>query len=88
MRGFDLIEVPEAAAIVREAITMFGREYPRERDERVAALARLEREGDKRAEWDPFYALDTRFYAVSGTDEFGEQADRFVRSRMKMFFRG
>lgn len=87
VRGFELIEVPSAGDVVRRAIRAFGDDYPRDQDERREVLARLERPGKERAEWDPFYSLDDEFYAATGTGRFREQADAFVRAHLDRFFR-
>ena len=85
--GFDFLDLPSAARIVRRATDMFGARYPREQPERVAALRRLELPGASRKEWDPFSALDREFYAVAGTRAFGLHADAFVRAHFELFFR-
>jgi len=60
IQGFAAIGASELSAIVSEATGFFGPVYPRERSARLARLPNAS--GRKREEWDPFAALDARFY--------------------------
>jgi len=59
--AFSNIGLPETAAIVRQAMAFFGPEFPRDQHVRQAALEAVK--GESRAQWDPFFSLDDRFYA-------------------------
>lgn len=76
---FDRAELHEAAAILSEAIAVFGDAYPRSQAARQEVLGRLT--GESRAEWDPFCSLDDRFYATIplDTEVFDTAADRWLR---------
>jgi len=58
--GFKAIGFEELASIVHEAMDYFGNPYPRERSARLMILP--DSNVGKRATWDPFTALDGRFY--------------------------
>ena len=58
--AFRAIGMNEWSALLGEAMTYFGTPYPRERNARLLRLPRADVR--KRAEWDPFAALDDRFY--------------------------
>ena len=60
--AFEAIGLPDATAIIRQAIEFFGSPYPRDQMERRNILDSIS--GDSRADWDPFYTLDDPFYAV------------------------
>jgi hypothetical protein len=74
------------AAIVEEGMAFWGNSYPRDEGERQARFPR--RPGIRREEWDPFFALDERFYAACGRDARGlysgfrlyDALDLFARS--------
>jgi hypothetical protein len=59
--GFAKIGSREWADIVAQAVRFFGDTYPRDREKRIAMLPPMS--GRARADWDPFDALDNRFYA-------------------------
>lgn len=86
IRGFELLQIAEVPRIVAAAVAMFGSTYPRDREARSHRLSELERAGDRRSDWDPFYELDEQFYEATGSSEFADQADRFVRSHLNLFF--
>lgn len=77
--GFEAIGLNDLAALVREAMELFGQPYPREREKRINILDRIP--GETRKEWDPFYELNTRFYALLGPDHlrFAKAADEYAR---------
>ena len=85
--GFKLIGVPRAANVVMMAMRMLGRAYPRARRRRMAKLVRIRKPEDLKAERSPFDKLDNAFYKVTGTSEFPEQADLFIRNHMALFFK-
>jgi hypothetical protein len=72
--GFRAIGVAEWAEILAEAVTHFGAQYPRDRDNREAFLPMLQRR--PREEWDPFYQLDERFY--ESTDDWEDAANAYA----------
>jgi hypothetical protein len=78
--AFRAMGLPEVAQVVEDAMSYFGSPYPRDAEERQARLAAVP--GKSRAEWDPFYNLDTRFYAAlrgpGEGDRFVEAANAFV----------
>ena len=55
---------------------MFGPDYPRDLDQRGECLAELERPGETRREWDPFYEMDNRYHAIR--DSLAEAMDRYA----------
>src|SRR4051794_7293410 len=61
LAAFRAIGLAEWAAILAEAMRFFGEPYPREQADRQELLAG--RRGRRREEWDPFFALDDRFYS-------------------------
>ena len=58
--GFRAIGMHEWSVLLSEAMVYFGTPYPRERNARLERLPR--EDGRKRVDWDPFSALDDRFY--------------------------
>jgi len=62
IRGFQELGLSDIAEIVKQAISVFGPDFPRERDKRVESLDSFE--GDDRTEWDPFSELDEVFYSA------------------------
>ena len=80
LAAFRAMALLDAAQAVEEAMFYFGTPYPREIQERQVRLAAVP--GKSRAEWDPFYNLDPRFYgALRGpgdSDRFVEAANSFV----------
>jgi Domain of unknown function (DUF4375) len=85
--AFRFIGLPVAADALASAVRMFGPDYPRARELRLSRLRTLERLGDSRPEWDPFFDLDEVFYSVAGPPAFETCADSFVRANMDLFFR-
>jgi hypothetical protein len=69
--GFRAIGMPRCAAVIAEAMSFFGRPYPREREEREAALT-----GEAR----PFAALDDQFYDLLSEEAggFAVAADKYA----------
>jgi Domain of unknown function (DUF4375) len=61
--GFRAIGLLEWSVLLSEAMAYFGDPYPRDRSVRLKGLP--EAEGRERKEWDPFAALDDRFYRCS-----------------------
>jgi hypothetical protein len=60
-KGFTALAASELAAILADAISYFGPNYPRDRVMRLTHLPPWLDHG--REEWDPFRALDLRLYA-------------------------
>jgi Domain of unknown function (DUF4375) len=73
LAAFRAIGLEEWALLLNEAMRFFGEPYPREQDERQELLATVP--GNKPEEWDPFDALDGRFYDWLDTD-----GDRWERA--------
>jgi hypothetical protein len=87
VRGFELLGMKGATALVAKAVAKFGPRYPRDDERRASMLTRLEKAGSSREEWDPFHGLDDAFYELDEISDFDEHADAFVRKNMSMFFR-
>lgn len=86
VEGLRYIGLPKAARLVVKAVRMFGKSYPRNRGERKKRLEKLLRPGEKREEWDPFFALDSKFYERDAAGDFAARADHFVRQHLDVFF--
>ena len=71
--GFRAIGLDDCAAVIEEAIQFFGRNYPREQEERNEILDGIE--GNEEEEWNPFFKLDARFYKLVEGDRFLKAAD-------------
>jgi hypothetical protein len=80
--GFRAVGLHECAKLVEDAVGKFEEPYPRDRDARWHALQEIERPGETREEWDPFYELDDRYYAAKDKSQFYERLDDYAR-RMK-----
>ena len=78
LEGLLALGAQETAMVVSEAVARFGSSYPRDRERRLSSLRELEREGDERSEWDPFFELDQIYYEVSDREGLHERADRFA----------
>jgi hypothetical protein len=78
VEGFLAIGMPNTAAIVEEANAFFGKRFPRSRAERDRKLPGVP--DRPREEWDPFFALDERFYAVIRSENggFDVAADAYI----------
>lgn len=74
---FERAELPKAAAIVREAVAVFGPDFPRSQEKRQEFLARFP--GETREEFDPFVTLDDRFYDALADTTFDDACDRWLR---------
>ncbi len=76
---FERAGLAESASIVREATAVFGKVFPRSQKLRRKFLASFD--GETRADWDPFFKLDDRFYASLPYDKhvFDAAADRWLR---------
>lgn len=62
VESFRILGLNDVADLVQEAIRVFGSEFPRERVRRQEFLDSLP--GDEPSEWNPFFLLDDRFYAI------------------------
>lgn len=58
--GFRTLGLDDIAEIVEKTMSVFGKEYPREREARIEFLDSIE--GDDISEWNPFFELDDVFY--------------------------
>jgi Domain of unknown function (DUF4375) len=77
--GFQAIGLDDLAALVREAMSVFGDPYPRDREVRCDLLEKVaEIDGE---EEDPFDYLDQQFYACLGKDHqrYCKMADDYAR---------
>lgn len=79
LAGFLAIGLSEWTKLLAEAMKFFGAPYPRDREKR---LAMLPRGPGKRKEWDPFYALDDRFYLHAKENPWDLAADRFAEANL------
>lgn len=78
LAAYRAIGADRCAAILERAMNLFPGRYPRDREERVAALASIELPGEERQQWDPFYAFDDEYYAAKpGLDRL---MDDYARS--------
>jgi hypothetical protein len=79
-RAFAAIGLQDWSDLVTEAMKFFGEPYPRDEEQRVPKLPEF---GDgKREDFDPFFALDNRFYESLKADRqrFQKAADEYARS--------
>lgn len=74
--GMRAIGLHERAKLIEDAVNLFGPDYPRDQDQRGERLAKLERPGKTRREWDPFYEMDRRYYAIR--DSLAPTMDRYA----------
>ena len=76
--GFRAIGLPTWSAVVSEAMGYFSGAYPRERAVRRKLLPQAK--GRKREVWDPFQALDERFFTCSDAmlGRWEQAADLYV----------
>lgn len=81
VEGFQAIGASRCSEIIAQAAEMFGWQYPRDHQRRIAVLRTLERPGRLRAEWDPFQALDKEYYASVAGDTLYRLMDRFAADR-------
>ena len=77
--GFRAVGLIECAELVESAIAMFHEPYPRDRAARNKVLQTLKRPGQKRAEWDPFYEMDDRYYAAKDRLDYYRRVDEYAR---------
>jgi hypothetical protein len=78
LAGFKAIGVIEWASLLEEAMRFFGEPYPREREVREERLSKVS--GKEREHWDPFFALDDRFYEWKHAEDDERAADAYARS--------
>ena len=75
--AFSAIGLLEWSSLLSEATAYFGTPYPRER---AVRLRRLPRANGPRAQWDPFAALDDKFYSSGDADRWESVADAYAVS--------
>lgn len=69
---------PEAASTVKDAMAVFGEQFPRSQSERQRFLSTFSE--DDRSDWDPFFLIDDRFYsALDDGAAYKEAADHWLR---------
>jgi len=83
LEGFQAIGLHETAKVVEIALAKFGDPFPRDRHKRQSALHSIELPGEKRKEWDPFYDLDSRYYAAMKRDSYYQKLDDFARQHVR-----
>ena len=80
--GFESMGLDEVGAILREASSFFGNDYPREQGTRIQALDRYAARSRNPDAWNPFEQLDERFYsaleAEDGADVYVERANAYA----------
>jgi len=74
---FELAKLFDAANIVRQAINVFGPEFPRSQLERQRFLEKFE--GETREQWDPFHGLDDQFYEATVDETYEPLANKWLR---------
>ena len=76
---FERAGLAETASIMKKATAVFGNPFPRSQAVRRRFLASFD--GATRADWDPFFQLDDRFYSSLPYDKkvFDAAADRWLR---------
>lgn len=75
---FTRAGLPEAASAVKDAVAVFGQDFPRSQSERQRFL--LTFSGDDRSDWDPFFRIDDRFYSALDDDAaYTEAANKWLR---------
>jgi Domain of unknown function (DUF4375) len=77
--GFQAIGLDDLAALVRQAMSVFGDPYPRDREVRCDLLGRIS--VIDREEKEPFDYLDQQFYMCLGEDHqrYCKMADDYAR---------
>jgi hypothetical protein len=83
VEGFRAIGLDECSCCIDSAIRQFGELYPRDREARMLLLAGLERAGEKRAEWDPFYSLDDEYYSIKKRLGYEKLIDEYARKNIQ-----
>lgn len=83
LQAFDAIGLTEWAGLLREAMAFFGADYPRLRklrEQRLSADQKLADQAGQGRDWDPFRALDDRFFAWLGPngDAWEQAADAYA----------
>ena len=76
--AFNAIGLLEWSSLLSEAMGFFPTPYPRERAVRVHHLPRAD--GRERAQWDPFAALDDKFYSSGDAGRWESAADAYAVS--------
>lgn len=81
--GFCELGLNDVADIVRQAVAVFGEDFPRKRAEREEFLASFD--GDDVSEWNPFHKVDDAFseaIKIPGAPELYDD-DRFTMAAKK-----
>ncbi len=60
VESFEELGLHDVAELVKEAMLVFGSEFPRDRQRRQVFLDAIP--GHEPSEWNPFFLLDERFY--------------------------
>lgn len=67
----------DAARIVRQAIGVFGPEFPRSQADRQRFLAEFD--GESREQWDPFFEMDNHFYGAADGQIYELAVSKWLR---------
>ena len=82
IEAFRSMGLSDLGDITREAVAFFGKNYPREQMIRILALDRYAEESNNPDEWNPFEALDDRFYSelerAGEGDAYTERANAYA----------
>ena len=75
-------QLDDVAKVLQEAMVYFGPEYPRSTALRHRLLDLIPENGE-RNEWDPFYELDNRFFAILSNNgsRYYQAADRWMHEQ-------
>lgn len=79
--GFDFLELPAGADLVREAMSYFGPDYPRDRAARIAFME------SKRRKKGSLGAIDRKFFRWDKKANPPAALDAFVSRNADLFFR-
>ena len=74
--AFEALNLRDAAAVIEEAMSVFGPDYPRDRAQRVTMLEALL--AASRRQSNPFTALDDRYYDLVPSERFESAADSYA----------
>jgi hypothetical protein len=78
---FERAGLSESGAVIAEAMTIFGPDFQRSHQLRRDFLDQFREESrwQPREEYDPFIALDSRFYAATPNDVFDAAANAWLK---------
>jgi hypothetical protein len=85
MEGFEMLDVPELAEIVRSAVETFEAPYPRDRESRLLELTVVEN-ATSLSEHELFHNQDSSFLETTDSTSFRRREESFVREHPERFF--